>query len=60
MHYFINAYMENGGMLPNYACWGGLEASQRGVALTNFILVKMAKKYLEIFWMASTHYLISA
>ncbi len=36
MHYLINAWLEKGGMLPNDAPCGGLEAYRRGVTLTNF------------------------
>ncbi len=34
MHYLINAWLEKGGMLPNYAPWCGLEAYLRGVTMT--------------------------
>ncbi len=30
-------------MLPNYAPWGGLEAYQRGIAMTNYLCLKMGK-----------------
>ncbi len=33
MHYLTNLYMKYDGMLPNYACCGGLEAYQRGVSI---------------------------
>ncbi len=35
-HYLMNAYVEKGDMLLNYASWGGLEAYRKGVALTNY------------------------
>ncbi len=37
-------------MLPNYACWGGLEAYQRGVPLTEFVFVKIGKIILKLFF----------
>ncbi len=36
MHYFINAWLEKGGVLSNYALWYGLEAYPRGVTVTNY------------------------
>ncbi len=36
MHYFINAWLEKSGMLPNYAPCCGLEANRRGVTVTNY------------------------
>ncbi len=34
MHYLINASVENGGILPNYVHWSGLEAYQMEVPMT--------------------------
>ncbi len=36
--------MENGGMLPNFVCWGGLEAYWRGMTLTSFYGAENGKK----------------
>ncbi len=48
MHYLISAQVKNGScLLPNYACCA-LEAYQRGVPLTEFILVKMANKFINV------------
>ncbi len=47
-------------MLLNYAPWGGLEAYQRVMAMTNYSWVKMGKNVEEFFWTVSMHYLINA
>ncbi len=44
MHYFSNAQVKKGDMLPSYAPWGGLQAYQRGVTMTNYVWVKIGKK----------------
>ncbi len=36
-HYLINAWLEKGGMLPNYTPWYGQEVQQRGVAMKNYV-----------------------
>ncbi len=40
-------------MLPNDAPLGSLDGYHRGVALTNYFWVKIAKINLELFWRAS-------
>ncbi len=46
-------------MLHNDAPWGGLEAYQRGVTWTKFVLVKIGKS-LIFFLRVSMHYHINA
>ncbi len=56
--YYLNVWLEKGGMSPNYAPWCGLEAYQRGVTLTNYCWCKWDKNLKSICLEGQSHIFI--